>query len=123
MQRMAGAYLVKRLGDELMPKPAPAASDEGNGEEKATDDGLDGQVVRDEEGRAIGTAHRLPGVAVYVAFDDGYETPQQVLARCLEEPEPTLLLQREGRRIVGLIYVPDPSLAPKRPEGFRADEV
>jgi len=114
---MAGAYLVKRLGDELFTKPEPAAADEAE-----VGDDLDGLVVHDEEDRPVGTAHRIADVAVYVVFD-GSGIPEDVFARCLDEPETRLMFQAGDGRITSLIYVPDPSLAPRRPEGLRADDV
>ena len=116
MQRKASAYLVKRLGDELFAKPA--APDEPT----KPDADLDGQLIHDEEGRAVGTAHRLRHVAVYVV-SDGYGKPDDELARCLKESDSEVMFQTDGGRITALIYVPDPSRAPRRPEAMRADEV
>ena len=120
MQKMAGSYLVKRLGDELFAKPAPREETAEEASEEA--DEYDGQVVHDEEGQRLGTAHRVPDVAVYVVFD-GYGRPEDVLARCLAQPDSRLLFQEERGRVTALIYVPDPSALPRRPEGLRADEV
>ena len=118
MQKMAGSYLVKRLGEELFAKPA--RPDVVEGEEP--DDGLDGRVIQNEEGRDVGTARRLPAAAVYVVTD-GFEPPDRTLARCLGDPASRVLFQEDGGRITAVIYVPDPTTVPPRPEGLRADEV
>ncbi len=128
MQRVAGAYIGKKIKDELfsVPKPREAAEQmapTGSAAGSGADDDLDGTVVEDEDERAVGTAHRVPGVGVYVAYD-GYGNPQRVLADCVGDPAARLLLTTDDKgRITALIYVPDPSRAPRRPEGMRADDV
>lgn len=127
MQRAAGAFIGKKIKDELFSAPKPTDPDDGGDPPRRATaaperDSLDGQTVEDEDGRSVGTAHRVPGVAVYVAYD-GYGDPQAELARCVAEVEPRLLLTSENGRITGLIYVPDPSQAPQRPQALRADDV
>jgi hypothetical protein len=119
-------YLAKRIGDELLAPPKPKAEpEEAAGAETAEEvvDELDGAVFRDEQERPLGIARRLPGVAVYVVSNE-YANANAELERYLaEEPEGQIFVQRAGQRIVGLIYVPEPSRAPTRPDAMRADEI
>ena len=121
MQTKASAYLAKRIGDELLKPSKPTEPAEPDEPEPPADE-LEGQVFLDEHERSLGTSYRLPGVAVYVVTD-GYANREEELARCLPEPQPRIFLRREDGRITGLIYVPDPSRAPRRPDGMRASEV
>ena len=117
MQRVVGGYLAKRIGDELFSRPAqPSAPGP-----PADDDGPDRLALTDEAGRPLGTAYRLPSVAVYVV-SDGHGHRQDELAWCLADPEGRLFVQRDGGRISGLIYAPAPS-RPPAVAGLRADEV
>lgn len=116
MQRIGGQYLAKRLADQLLAPPARPA------EPAAPDEDLDGQVFRDDEGEPVGTARRVPGVAVYVVAD-GTGDHADELARCLEEPGSRLYWRAEEGRITGLIYAPDPDRVVVRVAATRADEV
>lgn len=124
MHQKAGMYLAKRIGDELLAPPKPkaeAAEPEAPAEEVV--DEYDGAVFRDEQDRPLGIARRLPGVAVYVVSSE-YANPNAEMERYLaEEPEGEIFVRREGGRITGLIYVPEPSRAPRRPEAMRADDI
>ena len=128
MQRTAGAFIGKKIKDELFAAPKPRTAD---GARDATDsappaepaDDIDGTLIEDEEGLVVGTAHRVPGVAVYVAFE-GYGNSQRVLADCVGEADTRLLLTTDDAgRIAALIYVPDPSRAERRPQAMRPDDV
>ncbi len=116
MQKMGASYVAKRIADQLMAPPAKRA------EPSEPAGGPDGEVFHDEDGQPLGMAYRVPGVAVYVV-SDGYDSPQAELERCLAEPESRLFFHTEDGRITGLVYVPDPSRAPRRVEAFRADDV
>ncbi|HEY8448479.1 MAG TPA: hypothetical protein VIL01_15365 [Thermomicrobiales bacterium] len=129
MQKIGAQYVAKRIYDSVLATPKPE-TDETEGvsaaapqpEEKPAHD-LDGQIVRDENGAELGTAHRIPGIAVYMVYD-GYGSPRDQFDRLVEDPETRLYVQRDGSgRILGLIYVPDPSRLPQRPAGLRPDEV
>ena len=117
MQRVVGGYLAKRIGDELF---SPLAQPTMPGT-PADDDDPDRLAVSDEGGRPLGTAYRLPGVAVYVV-SDGHGHRQDELAWCLADPEGRLFIHRDRGRITGLIYAPASS-RPPTVEGLRADEV
>lgn len=116
MQKIGAQYIVKRISDYVTAPPAQPA------EPSAPDRDLDGQVIHDEQGQRLGTAHRLPDVAVYVV-SDGPADHEAELKRCAGEPASRLFFHTEGERLTGLIYVPDPSRLPRRVEGARADEV
>ena len=125
MQRIGASYIAKRIADQVLaPPPKPAAPDEPEDEpsEEPVVDELDGQPFHDEDGQPLGTALRLPGIAVYVVAD-GYANRHAELLRSLAEPESRLFWHTEDGRITALIYVPDPANAPRRAEGIRADEV
>ncbi len=117
--KIAGQYVAKRLYDQILAPPAqrPEAAEPEDPEED-----LDGQVVTDEDGQPVGTAHRLGNVAVYVV-SDGYANLDSELLRCVNDPDSRLLVRSEDGRLAALIYVPDPSSAPVRVEGTRADDV
>ena len=121
MQRMAGAYIANRIKQELF--PSPTEPDEESGEVTAAVDELDGQVVHDDEGRAIGRAYRLPDVAVYVVTDN--ERPEDALVRALRDPDCELIFQTEAGRATAVIYIPEPLQEPSRANvrGIRADDV
>jgi hypothetical protein len=116
VQKIGAQYIGKRIVDQLMAPPAPPP------EAGAAVQDLDGQVIRDEHEQPIGTAYRLPEIAVYVVAQGRAESVAE-LERCVGDPESRLFLQRDGDRITGLIYAPDPARVPRRAEGMRADEV
>lgn len=127
LQRKAGTFLVKKINDELFSKPASPGEPDPAPATAATPatpvEDLDGQMIRDEEKRPVGTAHRVPDVAVYVVFD-GWGNPTSELARCIDDPGTRVMFQHTASgQITGVIYVPDPSRAPQRAEGMRADDV
>lgn len=125
MQRMASAYVAKRIKDEIFAKPKPPTEPDspgGEAAEVAQEDDLDRQIVHDEEGQPLGRALRVPGLAIYVV-STGYGTPAEELARCVDEPETRLLVETDGGRLTGLVYVRDPSRVPPRGEAIRAEDV
>ncbi|HET7095075.1 MAG TPA: hypothetical protein VFI22_16405 [Thermomicrobiales bacterium] len=117
MQGAVTGYVGNWLKDELL-KPAmePPPSPEG------APPPPDRQELQNEAGKAIGVAYLAAGVSVYVV-SDGYGTPQTELARCISDPNSTLMVQTEGGRITALIYVPDPELPSRKALGLRAEDV
>ena len=122
VQKIGASYIAKRIADHVMAPPAPAAEPAEATAPREPAGEPDGQVVHDEEGRDIGRAYRVPGVAVYVVWD-GYGDRAEELERCLAEPESRLFFRTEGRRITGLIYASDPNRPSRRVQGLRADDV
>ena len=125
MQKIGAQYLVKRISDYVTAPPPQANEDEpAPAAAKAVASGpdLDGEEIRDDEGQRLGTARRLHNVAVYVV-SDGFGDRTELLQQCLDDPESRVLFHTVDGRLAGLIYVPDPSKAPPRTGGMRADEV
>ena len=127
MQRIGASYIAKKIADQVLtppPKPAPPAEAEDDDEprEPPVVDELDGQPFHDEEGQPLGTAFRLPGIAVYVV-GDRYANRHAELLRALAEPESRIFWHTVDGRITALFYFADPANAPSRPEGMRADDV
>ncbi len=117
--KIAGQYVAKRLYDQILAPPAQRPETEEI--EDATED-FDGQLVTDEDGQPVGTAHRLAEIAVYVV-SDGYADLESELLRAVNERESRLLIRTEDGRIAALIYVPDPASAPRRVDGIRSDDI
>ena len=119
MQKVVGGYLVKQIEAGLFAPPADPTEPDA----PAADDALDRLAIADTRGRPVGTAYRLPGVAVYVV-SDGHGHRQDELEWCLGDPNGRLFVQREAGRITALIYAPAPRRRrPRRVEALRADEV
>ena len=127
MQKVVGGYLTKRIEAELFAPPAPPAEpDPSESGPPAPDDAPDRLAVTDGRGRAVGTAYRLPGVAVYVV-SDGHGHRQEELEWCLRDPNGRLFVLRDGGRVSGLVYAPAAKRRRRQaeglPAGLRADEV
>lgn len=123
MQRMAGAYIANRIKQELFDSPQANDDEVTEVDEVAEADELDGQIVHDDAGQAIGRAYRLAEVGVYVVTDDG--RPEAALLRALRDPDCQLIFQTAGNRATAIIYVPEPvAEAPRGTvRGMRADDV
>lgn len=134
VQKIGASYVIKKVADYVTTAPAEPAQPAGAAQDvqevepaerrapRAPIDSLHGQVITDENGEAVGAARRVPGVAVYV-IAPAYGDPAAELERCIEDPETRLFFHREDDRLVGLIYVPDPSRAPRPVEGMRAEDI
>jgi hypothetical protein len=123
VQKIGAQYLVKKFADYVT-APPPEAPEAEPGELEAAPElpDLDGQAIADDDGQPLGTARRLRDVAVYVV-SEGFGDRAEELTRCIDDPESRVLFHTVDGRLAGLIYVPDPSKAPKRTSGLRADEV
>jgi hypothetical protein len=130
VQKIGASYVMKKVTDYVTAPPPQAAQREAVDEteraprapDQAPADPLHGQVITDEDGQTVGTARRVPGVAVYV-IAPAYANATAEFERALDDPETRLLFHREDDRLVGLIYVPDPSQAPEPVAGMRADDI
>lgn len=118
MQKIGAQYVLKKITDQVMapPKEAEPAAE---AEEVVRPSGPDTVLVQDEEGNEL-VAHRLD-VTVY-AVTYGRGRPEAALARSLEGENGQVMVQREGGRITGIIYVPGQSDEP-RGEATRADDI
>ncbi|HVL25072.1 MAG TPA: hypothetical protein VM450_13375 [Thermomicrobiales bacterium] len=124
MQRTIGAYIANKIKDEIFsPQPVQDESGEVHYVEPEHDP-LDGQLIRDNQGRALGRAYRLPDIAVYVVSGDGADRDAE-LQRAVNDEETELILHWEGNRIAALVYVPEQAknAAATGLRGFRADDV
>jgi hypothetical protein len=122
MQRTIGMYIANRIKNEIFAKPE---DQDANGDDQAQyEDPLDGEVIHDDQGRALGRAYRLPDVAVYVVAGNR-AVPDAELERAINDPDSELIIHREGRRITALVYIPEQveQAPPSQTRGFRADDV
>jgi hypothetical protein len=137
VQRKLGMYVANRIKDEIMAPPKPGAENQIDGEYRRDDrserseryersepaDDLHGQIVRDDEGNAIGRAFRVPDVALYVIARDG-RNPSGDLTRAIHQDSSRLVFQATPNgRITSIIYVADESPSAGGLQGARADEV
>lgn len=124
MQRTIGMYIANRIKDEIF-APQVVETDEGEVEYiEPAHDPLDGELIRDNEGRALGRAYRVPDVAVYVVSGNNAD-PDAELERAMNDPEAETIIHWEGNRIAALVYVSEQarSNAATGVRGFRADDV
>lgn len=124
MQRTIGTYIAGKIKDEIF-SPQRVENEAGEVEyvEPAYDP-LDGELIRDNEGRVLGRAYRVQDVAVYVVSGTNAD-PDAELERALNDPEAETIIHWEGDRIAALVYVPEQarSGAASGPRGIRADDV
>ena len=124
MQRTIGAYIANKIKDEIF-SPQPVETDRGEVEYVEPErDPLDGQLIRDAEGRALGRAYRLRDIAVYVVSGEGADRDAE-LERAVNDPETELIVHWEGDRIAALVYVPAQArrAADTALHGFRPEDV
>jgi hypothetical protein len=122
MQQLVGGYLVKRIEAEIFRPPAARPEPDAAAEPATETAGPDRIDLTDERGRAVGTAYRLPGVAVYVV-SDGHAHRQDDLDWSLRDPDSRLFVLRDGGAIAALVYAPARTRRPRKVEALRADEV
>jgi hypothetical protein len=118
MQKIGAQYVLKKITDQVM-APPKEAEPVAEAEEPVRPSGPDQVLVEVEDGTEL-VAYRLD-VAVYAA-PRGRGRPEAALARALESENGQVLIQREGSRVIGIIYVPDPGDEP-RGEATRADDI
>jgi hypothetical protein len=118
MQKIGAQYVLKKITDQVM-APPKEAEPVAEAEEPARLSGPDSVLVEDEDGNEM-VAYRLD-VTVY-AVTRGRGRPEAALARSLEGENGQVMVQREGNRITGIIYVPEPGDEP-RGEATRADDI
>jgi hypothetical protein len=104
MQKTIAAYIANRVKDEIF---NPKEVDE-QGEVQYVEpehDPLDGELIRDNQGRSLGRAYRVPTAAVYVVGHTNAD-PDAELERALNDPETETIIHWEGDRIAALVFVP-----------------
>ena len=122
MQRTIAAYVANKVKDEIFnPKQV---DEEGETHIVEPDvDPLDGELIRDSEGRSLGRAYRVPTAAVYVVSGNNAD-PDAELERALNDPETETIIHWEGDQIGALVFVPSQARSgPQGVMGVRADDV
>ena len=124
MQRSIGVFIANKIKDEIFAKPAQEDDQEQAGAHVHYEDPLDGEIIYDDNGKALGQAYRLPDVAVYVVAGRNAR-PDVELERAINDPDSELIIHREGRTITALVYIPEQVeyQATQRTRGFRPDDV
>jgi hypothetical protein len=128
--KIGAQWAIKKIADEVMaPPPAPADLSEPALAQQASQppveeyDEFDGEIVNDEEGNPIGTAHRMRTVAVYLV-SDSHGNLEKELQDCIEDVESRRYFIRDKRgRLTGIIFAPHPDRMPSRAEALRPDEI
>lgn len=123
MQRTIGMYIANKVKDEIF-SPEEVETEDGQvAYVQPESDPLDGELIRDDEGRALGRAYRVPNVACYVVGAAG-ANPDRALERALNDPETQTIIHWENDQIAALVFVPsrvnDEATGLR---GFRADDV
>jgi hypothetical protein len=124
MQRTVGMYIANKIKDEIF-SPQQVETEDGEIEYIESDhDPLDGELIRDDQGRSLGRAYRVPGVAVYVVTGNNAD-PDAELENALNDSEAETIIHWEGNRIAALVYVSQQarSSAATGVRGVRAEDV
>lgn len=124
MQRTIGMYIANKIKDEIF-SPQEVENEEGEIEYiEPEHDPLDGELIRDDQGRSLGRAYRVQDVAVYVVSGNNAD-PDVELERALNDPEAETIIHWEGDRIAALVYVPEQARASAETgvRGLRADDI
>jgi hypothetical protein len=122
MQRTIAAYVANKVKDEIF---NPKQVDE-EGEVHYVEpefDPLDGELIRDNHGRSLGRAYRVPTAAVYVVGSTNAD-PDAELERALNDPGTETIIHWEGDSIAALVFVPSQARdGSAGVMGVRADDV
>lgn len=124
MQRTVGMYIANKIKDEIF-SPQQVETEDGEVEYiEPEHDPLDGELIRDDQGRSLGRAYRVHDVAVYVVTGNNAD-PDAELERALNDPEAETIIHWEGNRIAALVYVSQQarSSAATGVRGVRAEDV
>jgi hypothetical protein len=124
MQRTVGMYIANKIKDEIF-SPQQVETEDGRIEYiEPEHDPLDGELIRDDQGRSLGRAYRVPDVAVYVVTGNNAD-PDTELEGTLNDPEAETIIHWEGNRIAALVYVSQRarSSAATGVRGVRAEDV
>ncbi len=129
--KIGAQWAIKKIADEVMaPPPAPPAQSEP-AVAPATQaqapveeyDEFDGEIVDDEHGNPIGTAHRMRAINIYLV-SDSHGNLEKEFQDCLEDEESRRYFIRDKRgRLTGVIFAPHPDRMPQKAQALRADEI
>lgn len=129
--KIGAQWAIKKIADEVMappspppaqnePAPTPAPHYQAPVEEY---DEFDGEIVDDENGTPIGTAHRMRSINIYLV-SDSHGNLEKELQDCLEDQESRRYFIRDKRgRLTGVIFAPHPDRMPAKAQALRADEI
>lgn len=127
--KIGAQWAIKKIADEVMAPPPPPPS---QGEPAAAaappppveeEDEFDGEIVNDEHGAPIGTAHRMRSIGIYLV-SDSHGNLERELQECIEDEESRKFFIRDKRgRLTGIIFAPHPERMPTKAEALRADEI
>lgn len=128
--KFGAQWAIKKIADEVMaPTPAPPAPSEAAAPAAVHQapveeyDEFDGEIVNDEVGNPIGTAHRMRSVGIYLV-SDSHGNLEKELQDCLEDEESRRYFIRDKRgRLTGVIFAPHQDRMPTRAQALRADEI
>ena len=132
--KIGAQWAIKQIADQVMAPPpgaqapadpaaaaaAPAQPAPAPVEEY---DEFDGEIVKDETGNPIGTAHRMRAVNIYLV-SDSHGNLEREFQDCLEDDESRRYFIRDKRgRLTGVIFAPHPDRMPQKASALRADEI
>ena len=129
--KIGAQWALKKIADEVMAPPTPGP-DEAPGatagaapaaEAVVEEDEFDGEIVTDEQGNAIGTAHRMRSVGIYLV-SDSHGNLEKELQACIEDEESRRYFIHDKRgRLTGVIFAPHPDRMPAKAEALRAEDI
>ncbi len=127
--KIGAQWAIKKIADEVMaPPPAPPPPNEPPAQQAYQApveeyDEFDGEIVNDEEGSPIGTAHRMRSIGIYLV-SDSHGNLEKELQDCIEDEESRKYFIRDKRgRLTGVIFAPHQDRMPARAQALRADEI
>jgi hypothetical protein len=135
--KIGAQWAIKQIADQVMAPPpgaqapadpaAPAAGAAAPAQPAPAPveeyDEFDGEIVNDEHGTPIGTAHRMRAINVYLV-SDSHGNLEREFQECLEDDESRRYFIRDKRgRLTGVIFAPHPDRMPQKAEALRADEI
>lgn len=127
--KIGAQWAIKKIADEVMaPPPAPPPPNEPPAQQAYQApveeyDEFDGELVNDEEGSPIGTAHRMRSIGIYLV-SDSHGNLEKELQDCIEDQESRKYFIRDKRgRLTGVIFAPHQDRMPTRAQALRADEI
>lgn len=132
--KIGAQWAIKQIADQVMAPPPGAAQAPADPAAAPAQqyhqappveefDEFDGEIVNDENGDAIGTAHRMRAINIYLV-SDSHGNLEKELQDCLEDDESRRYFVRDKRgRLTGVIFAPHPDRMAKKAEALRADEI
>jgi hypothetical protein len=133
--KIGAQWAIKQIADQVMaPPPSAQPAVDPNAPQGAPPqhyqappveeyDEYDGEIINDENGDPIGTAHRMRAVNIYLV-SDSHGNLEKELQDCLQDEDSRRYFIRDKRgRLTGVIFAPHPDRMPQKAEALRADEI